>query len=749
MRSALCFTLIGWLSFFGNNPVEAAQAGNAVSRKVEVDTLQLGEPDSLRLAVWNKEIEPGTKDVKLKNFDLVVRAYRLPDTAPLTKDMKNLPAPTTVPWFRVYNNVARYYNWNEAQKKHEENPNYMRENLQKLTCHGIITSSLAPSDALASLDIRSQITMAKNDLVFIGDFHFKPDQPGLYRLLWQVTRNHDVTDTLNQFVYFKCPDYRLKLRVQNDKLLHHVSYESFDVPLVTSVFFEKNSDSLNRNATDKTFRETFIAIAAKRMAEKKYAANLLGLYDPATDKGAKDELASARAKIFQTLLQNKMKAMSNGWAGETQLLARHATKEEWKNFYKFRPDFSPEQFSQENRAAILQPQPAAAEREILAPWEVLSNETSDEVALYVEAINPSDFLEKCLQRGEIVVTDNSGQSLTEAILPGELLPILRGQKQIQLTSAPMRQFLHHGRYVARLHLEVSCPDGEVWSEPDTFLIERRLNVTHDVIFALNRYDTTEFANKFDYERVGRLARELLQTAKDTLLHSPSPQPPDALVLISGHSCILGNLPSPLYNLGLSFGRAVTLRKLLLDSIRTQSQNFGITAQDGVELCTAKSLISQYIDKPDIKKIIDPALRGAQASDGKVLEASYENYLQRIINEKVRHFRVLAGDSKTRPPGIPDSAQIVQRIEELKHVLPGSVQTLELTDGRKNIKVHFVAVGFGSAVPFYRRFKITEETREAFGRMGFNATDIPSSFYGDDRYPAGRLMNRRIEVNLIW
>jgi hypothetical protein len=155
------------------------------------------------------------------------------------------------------------------------------------------------------------------------------------------------------------------------------------------------------------------------------------------------------------------------------------------------------------------------------------------------------------------------------------------------------------------------------------------------------------------------------------------------------------------------------------------------------------LIGKFIDNPDIIKLLNQCF---QASDGKALESSYESYLQRLIREKVRHFESPAAGLASRPQGAPDSAQIRQRIEEIKHVLPGSVVTLALKQGGKTVNIHFVAVGFGAAVPFYRHFDMPEEMRQAFAKMG---AAVPNSLYGDDRYPAGRLMNRRVEVNLLW
>ncbi len=742
MRSAVGVMFVGWLFFAGWSDQSATATLEQVNgKKITVDTLKLGEPKPLRLAVWNKEIESGTKDVKLKNFDLVVRAYHLPDTARISNSLKNLPAPVTGRWFSVHDNIPRYYNnWDESRKAGEENPAYMRENQQKLVCHGITTSSLAPSEAFASLEIHSQITMAKNDLVFIGDFQFQPDKPGLYRLIWQVTRNRKITDTLGQFVYFKCPDYRLELSVQNDKLLHHISYDRFGIPLVTSAFFEAGSEMMSANEPDRVFRNTFIATAAQRMACEKYAGEFPILYD----KTAKErpEIGKARAEKLQAQLETMISAISNGKFCETAFAVRPATSEEWERFIKPRSEISPEQFSQENRVAPLVLD-LAAQRHVFAPLEVLSNEKSDDVVLTVD-MQPRPFMDECIHRGWIVVTENSsGQKIEEELPLNNLPQILRGELKILLKSPAMLRFLRHGDYTAQVRLAVDCQKREIPSKTVTFSIERRLNVMRDEIFALNRYDKPVFAYELDHERVKNLAAAILQAAQDTLLHNPALQPPDALVLISGHACVLGEVVSRFYNLGLSFSRALFLRKELVNSIRWLAPKYGIEVQSGAELCAAKPLITKFIDNPEINALLKECL---QASDGKALEAFYEGYLQRIIREKVRHFEAPSTSWRSRPQGVPDSAQIRQRIEEIKHVLPGSVLTLALKRGDKTVNVHFVAVGFGAAVPFYRHFTMPAEMHDVFAKLGSPA---PGSFYGDDRYPAGRQMNRRVEVNLIW
>jgi hypothetical protein len=82
-------------------------------------------------------------------------------------------------------------------------------------------------------------------------------------------------------------------------------------------------------------------------------------------------------------------------------------------------------------------------------------------------------------------------------------------------------------------------------------------------------------------------------------------------------------------------------------------------------------------------------------------------------------------------------------------MPAAVTSLEFTLGEQQRYVHFISTGMGAAVPFYRRLKRREELREIFCHMGFTEGEMPEAFFGNDAYPSGRLMNRRVELNVIW
>ena len=86
---------------------------------------------------------------------------------------------------------------------------------------------------------------------------------------------------------------------------------------------------------------------------------------------------------------------------------------------------------------------------------------------------------------------------------------------------------------------------------------------------------------------------------------------------------------------------------------------------------------------------------------------------------------------------------------MRTLLPLEISTLELTGRGQKRLIKVAAMGFGAAVPFYRRLELSEELREIFCARDYDTDEIPADLFGRDRYPAGRLMNRRVELNVIW
>ncbi len=588
--------------------------------------------------------------------------------------------------------------------------------------------------------ILSQVVMFRDDVMQLGDFDFQPSRPGLYRLSLHVSHFSRKTDTLITHVYFHCPDLTLALQVKNAKLLHHISYRQIAIPLVTSVFFEENSDFFSFNETDLSFRNVFLGTVASRMACRKYDGILPVIYDKDKEKA---EWGEKRAQELSSRLKEATQTMANGQSNcATSFTIRPATAREWELYYKT-SRISPEDFSEENRSIPLQFD-LAEQRVVFAPLEVKTADKSDEVELTVE-LTSGEFAPACVREAKVYVTNVATGAAEVQVVPLDDLPaILSGQEKIYLNAPHMRAFLQHGKYRARFQLALACPPRPVSSEEVEFEIERQLNVLRDEIFALNPYDEIRFTFALDSLRVESLAKEFLQAVKDTLLKYPAQQPPDALVFMSGHACHLGNIKSPLYNLGLSFGRALFLRDRFIAALQKQDKDFDIEViKSTEELCDASPLVAQFIRDPAIGDILT---RCFEASDGKALRGLSPDYLKRITREKIRHFELPQDASYPRSPGVPSPSNVRQRIEEVEHLLPRNVITLIFKGEKKSVNVHVVSAGFGSTVPFYRRFEIPPQKRAEFEKMGVTA---PYDLYGDDRYPAGRFMNRRVEVNIIW
>ncbi len=591
-----------------------------------------------------------------------------------------------------------------------------------------------------SFSIQSQVAMRRDDLMHLGHFRFKPAQPGLYRLSFHVSHLDRETDTLKTQVFFKCPDYKIALTVESEKLLHQISYKYIGIPLVSSIFFEPHSDLFSLNETDLAFRNVFWGVMASRTACKDYRIFLPALYDKTIAEAAhwgRRRADSAAARLQEAAL----KLAKNGYSGcATKFIPRAATTEDWRKYFKI-SSISPEDFSEENRGIpVLLDLPA--QQEVLAPFQVMTADQSSKIALQARLVS-GRFAPECVRHAEVVVTNEaSGAEQTQAISLQKLPSILSGEEKIYLDEPSMRAFLWEGKYRARLHMDVACPARMVSSEEDTFEIQSR-TVHRDEIFALNPYDEIRFTFPFDSIRVETLAGGFLDAIADTLQKNPASQPRDALVLISGHACELGEVISRFYNLGLSFGRALFFRNRFVAALQTQNSKRGLEVKIAEEFYDANPRIASANYDSLTRRILQ---RCFDASNGKEAKGLLGDYLKQVVREKVRHFEASPENGLPRSPGVPTEYNMRQKIEEIEHLLPRHLTTLVCRSGSRSIKVHVVSIGFGATVPFYRRFEIPEDQRRAFAEIG---AAVPSDLYGDDRYPAGRFMNRRVEVNIIW
>lgn len=757
MKTARCHVMLFafWLAALSAATGSDARPSRPTGEAAQVNAvLELGKSYPIRLPVWNKEVHDGNKDVKLEGFDLEVHAYYLSDSLLGVNTLTQRSTPSSslkeacfhFEWLDM-----KYYSWNPSSGPSQENNAYLTQHRDKVRFFEA-SAELNPLHAeFAQLRIASRLEMSRNDSLVIEGLSFRAKKPGMYRLEMKIKKGKEVTDFMRQHVYFECPEYRVTLRVNNEKLLHHISYETLHIPPVTSVFFEKGEPVFANNPTDNAFRKAFLAVAAARMHCQPFSPDLLVVYDETAGEHA--ALGRKRAEYLRELLHATNAKLANGAACELALTVRNAERpREWARYIKPPSEIAQDKFSQENRVVPIKLD-LHAQREVFKPLEVSPAEKSDEIEFSVALLpadSPQGAWAACVREGRLVITNERGDSKAAVIAQEDLLAILRGSKKIDVSAQEWRNFLHEGGFTAQLFITIACsntlvesnPTTQVASNPVRFSVERRLNVIRDEIFALNPYDSTNFTFDLDYERVQALAEALLKTVADTLMHHPSPQPPDALVLISGHACVLGDEISKFYNLGLSFARALFLRNLLTEALFKKSGAYDLRSAKGAELCQAKQLVAKLVRNKEAKALIENCF---QATNGKALEQDYENYLARMIRQQVRHFP----EPGTNPAGVPDSAAIREKIESIKSLLPGNVLTVTITRGAKKVDVHFVAIGFGATVPFYRHFTLKGETKAAFQKLGYEEKDMPTNFFGEDHYPSGRLMNRRVEVNVIW
>ena len=128
----------------------------------------------------------------------------------------------------------------------------------------------------------------------------------------------------------------------------------------------------------------------------------------------------------------------------------------------------------------------------------------------------------------------------------------------------------------------------------------------------------------------------------------------------------------------------------------------------------------------------------------------EEYYQRMKNEKRRHFMNEPNDQRNFASlALPYAmATIDTRLKDIDENVVCGMTTVAMRYGQKRVNVHLVTAGFGAAIPFYRKFAMTDTLKAIFCAGGMAPTDIPNAIFANDDHPSGRVMNRRIEVSLI-
>lgn len=713
--------------------------------------LPLTQTYACTLNVWNQETQAGSKDLRLTAFHLTVTAVRQKEAG------QNGTCPPAANRFWLDQLTLQYLrNWHPETNGHKEQPqvdwNKLRIRVGADPQGFKPLRQLSPRDTLAYLDLHSEIVMGRNDLLRLGIFHFQPDQPGTYDLHFTLQHRQATTFSAIKRVEFFCPAPAPELT-----LLHAVSVDTEranyrHLPLVASTFFEAGSDLPNQNATDRSLHSLFLGMVAKRLAGQPLQGDFLVLEDPLApdDRAIQLQRSKSRAQYLQNRVEQSARALQKqnacaiDWENEAAgagamansgLRLREASPAEREIYLKREhSEVSPEWFAEENRVVPLVLSPAAQQL-VFAPVK-LAHEFSGDCATFRLSQFDTLLLGSCIRAAELVITDAAGRALTQKIALPELRDLCRPQKMLALRSPKWRAFLKPGRYTASLRLLGACAAD----------LSARNTVTFDVpapreeIFTFSPYDRVELCYDLDRERVTQIGAEIVHAVREQIT-LPSPR---TLVFITGHSDSLGeHRPDGRgreHNLDLSFRRAKHLAGLLQAALADQAR------QTGLELLfTRENKVSNgtSVHRPLTAHSLPAGRNGATAQSAGHLEQT-AGYLEQMIAEKLRSFN-------DTPEGlrVPTRRDLESRIATIRERMPLEVIDLQLRDRHHSRALTIVIAGFGVTVPFHRRLEEAPEVVEAYCAMGYKPEEIPQVFFGDDAHPAGRFLNRRAELHVIW
>lgn len=708
--------------------------------------LPLTQTYACTLNVWNQETQAGSKDLRLTAFRLTVTAVRQKQAS------QTAACPPAANRFWLDQLTLQYLrNWHPEANGHEEQPqvdwNKLRIRVEADPRGFKPLRQLSPRDTLARLDLRSEIVMGRNDLLRLGIFHFQPDQPGVYDLHFTLQRRQATTFSAVKRVEFFCAVPAPELT-----LLHAVSIDTQranyrHLPLVASTFFEAGSDLPNQNDTDRNLHSLFLGIVAKRLAGQPLQGDFLVLEDPLApdDRAAQLMRARSRAQYLQSRVEQSARALQKqnaceiDWRKEAAgagaaalvnfgLRLREASPAESEIYLKREhSQVSPEWFAEENRVVPLVFSPAAQQL-VFAPVK-LAHDFSGDCATF--RLSPLDtlLLGGCIRAAQLVVADAAGRALTQDISLPELRELSRPPKMLALRSPKWRAFLKPGRYTASLRLFGACAADLSASNVVTFDVP----APREEIFTFSPYDRVELCYDLDRERVTQIGAEIVQAVCERIT-LPSPR---TLIFITGHSDSLGeHRPDGRgseYNLDLSFRRAKHLAGLLQAALADQARQAGLEL-----LFTKENNVSDGTSdhRPVTAQSLPAGRNGATAQSA--------GYLERMIAEKLHSFN-------EAPEGlrVPTRRDLENRIATIRERLPLEIIHLQLHDRHSSRDLTIVTAGFGVTVPFHRRLEEAPEVLEAFCAMGYKPEEIPRTFFGDDAHPAGRFLNRRAELHVIW
>jgi len=708
--------------------------------------LPLTQTYACTLNVWNQETQAGSKDLRLTAFRLTVTAVRQKQDGPTAA------CPPAVTRFWLDQLTLQYLrNWHPEANSHEEQLqvdwNKLRIQVQAHPQGLKPLHQLSPHDTLARIDLHSEIVMGRNDLLRLGVFHFQPDQPGIYDLHFTLQNRQATTFSAVKRVEFFCAGPAPELT-----LLHAVSVDTEranyrHLPLVASTFFEAGSDLPNQNDTDRSLHSLFLGIVAKRLASQPLQGDFLVLEDPLApeDRAAQLKRAQSRAQYLQrrvvqsALALQRQNACEIDWEKEAAaagaaamvnsgLRLREASPVEREIYLKREhSEVSPEWFAEENRVVPLVFSPAA-QQIVFAPVRLAHDFSGDGATFRLSQLDTL-LLGGCIRAAELVVADAGGRVLTQDISLPELRELCRPQKMLALRSPQWRAFLKPGRYTASLRFLGACAADLNASTAVTFDVP----APREEIFTFSPYDRVELCYDLDRERVSQIGAEIVAAVREQIT-LPSPR---TLIFITGHSDSLGeHRPDGRgseYNLDLSFRRAKHLAGLLQAALADQAR------QAGLELLFIKEnkASNGTSDHQAVTAHSLPAGRNGTT-------AQSADYLERIIAEKLHSFNDAPEDLR-----VPTRRDLENRIATIRDRLPMEIVHLQLRNRESSRALTIVTAGFGVTVPFHRRLEEAPEVVEAFCAMGYKPEEIPRTFFGDDAHPAGRFLNRRAELHVIW
>ncbi len=728
-------------------------------------SLRITEAYACSLNVWNEETQTGEQDVKLTDLRIVLRANYLGSSL---RERKAAPKKAeTQGHFRLKQLALKYYkDWrgpqsNPAQLEVVEGVEW--DKLKIRAWQEFPLQQLSSDSALPLIDLHSAVKMARNDLMRIGQFEFVAELAGFYELRFQVYQQRRLTFETSELIEFRCPDERPQLAILKAGVLHEVRVPYIHIPLVASTFFEPGSAQWNQNSTDRIFRSVFWGLTAKRSACNPLDARLLLLEDPTSSASApvQEELAQRRAETLQQFAQEKAESFHghvpcaglmsarngsvNGhaaticstgiriekpWAGQSEVFIKSTGSE-----------VSPQWFDEENRVVPLVAS-LAAQRTIFQPIKLKPLEDSDYIELRCENNLPEALL-GCVRSAILEITNSRGEKRVQKLRWEDLQAA-----SLRLDSPELREFLVPGKFHARLVLQTSYSNSPLSSATESFTIARR-NIVRDEVFALSPYDRVDLIYALDHERIAELSAEIVRTVRDSLTANSA----DLFVLITGHSDSLGeHRPQGVgrdYNLALAFNRALYLRRLLTDSLRARAAHAGLTAHLRSEALSIPPVFRENVARHVSNAAITEVFKLPNCIATECAEDERQKYLDMLIEEKLRHFKAGMRTEGAQFADVPSATEVRTRIEVLRPLLPLEVATLTFEVAGQLRRVHLVSTGLGAAVPFYRRLEISEELQEVFCRMGFAPEEMPQFFFGKDAFPAGRLMNRRVELNMLW